>query len=108
VTFLVPGIGYTAVTDPVGPPVPPVRQKPAVRPEASPGTRGQLLYENHCQGCHTSKMHIREQQRAKSLAELRGWVIRWSQVQKLGWREEEISEVVDYLNRRFYKLTVRR
>lgn len=62
-----------------------------------------MLYENHCTRCHTSVLHVRENRRAVSLKALEGWVRRWSGEEKLTWSEEEIVEVVDYLNRRYYK-----
>ena len=91
------------------PPAPDIRvpeQKPAgpSKPPAVVISRGQLLYENHCTRCHASVLHVRENRRADSLKALEGWVRRWSGEEKLGWSEEEIVEVVDYLNRRYYKL----
>lgn len=67
-------------------------------------SRGQLLYENHCQGCHTSQLHIREQRRVRSIDELRGWVARWATTQQLRWGDEEIGDVTKYLNQRYYRL----
>lgn len=67
------------------------------------GSRGQMLYENHCQVCHTSVVHVRETRRARSLKDLEYWVTRWSGELKLPWSAEEISDVVDFLNRRYYK-----
>ena len=67
------------------------------------GSRGQLLYENQCQGCHTSIVHVRETHRARSLQELEGWVAHWSNELKLSWKADEIGDVVDYLNHRYYK-----
>ncbi len=77
--------------------------KPAV---PATGSRGQLLYENHCQLCHTSVVHVRETRRARSLKELEHWVTRWSGELNLSWGADEISDVVDYLNRRYYKLDI--
>lgn len=67
------------------------------------GSRGRMLYENHCTHCHVSVVHVRENRRVVSLRVLEGWVRRWSREEKLPWGEEEIAEVVDYLNQRFYK-----
>lgn len=64
--------------------------------------RGQMLYENHCLTCHESVVHIRENQRARSFAQVTGWVVRWASGLQLDWRAEEIEDVVRYLNRRFY------
>lgn len=74
------------------------------KPQPVTASRGQLLYENHCQGCHTSQLHIREQRRARSIDELRGWVARWATTQQLRWGDEEIGEVTNYLNQRYYRL----
>ena len=68
------------------------------------GSRGQLLYENHCQVCHTSIVHVRETRRARSLKDLEYWVRRWSGELKLQWSADDINDVVDYLNLRFYKI----
>jgi cytochrome c5 len=66
--------------------------------------RGELLYENHCQGCHVSRLHVREQRRATTRAALRAWIVRWANELKLGWGEAEVDDVTDYLNRRYYRL----
>ncbi|OGI44905.1 MAG: hypothetical protein A2150_03235 [Candidatus Muproteobacteria bacterium RBG_16_64_11] len=66
--------------------------------------RGELLYENHCQGCHQSIVHIRSQRRADSLESLQAWVRRWAEYRELGWDEEAIRAVVDYLNQRYYRI----
>ena len=67
------------------------------------GSRGQMLYENHCQGCHTSIVHVRETHRARSWPELQDWVTRWANELKLTWKADEIGDVVNYLNERYYK-----
>lgn len=74
------------------------------KPQPVTASRGQLLYENHCQGCHTSQLHIREQRRVRSIDELRGWVARWATTQQLRWGDEEIGDVTNYLNQRYYRL----
>lgn len=71
-------------------------------PAVAAGSRGQMLYENHCTRCHTSVVHVRKKRRADSLKVLEGWVRRWSAEEKLGWSENEVIEVVDYLNQRYY------
>jgi mono/diheme cytochrome c family protein len=67
------------------------------------GSRGQLLYENHCTSCHASIVHIRENRNAKSMADLHGWVQRWADELRLKWSNEEIDDVAQYLAHRFYK-----
>jgi mono/diheme cytochrome c family protein len=101
-------VSLAAVNDPKTPPVPslpPASDSPARTTAPAPSlTRGALLYENHCQGCHESRLHVRDQRRAKARAALRAWVTHWAAHQKLGWGEAEIDDVVDYLSRRYYKL----
>ncbi|HCU53116.1 MAG TPA: hypothetical protein DIC36_02140 [Gammaproteobacteria bacterium] len=68
--------------------------------------RGRLLYENHCQACHTSVVHVREQRKAKSSAELRAFILRWSGELKLKWSDEELADVYRHLNNLHYKFPV--
>jgi len=68
--------------------------------------RGQALYENHCQACHEDWAHKREEARVVgSLDALRARVSGWSVHSGLDWGADEINDVTDYLNRRFYKLS---
>ena len=64
--------------------------------------RGRLLYENHCQGCHTSRAHVRDNRKANTIAEVRGWVNRWQATQALGWSATELDDVTAWLYLRFY------
>ncbi|MGW8229203.1 MAG: hypothetical protein ACWGOW_09895 [Gammaproteobacteria bacterium] len=64
--------------------------------------RGEMLYSNHCLGCHESIVHVREKRTAKNLDALRGAVSRWSQELDLKWSSREIEDVVLYLNLRYY------
>jgi len=80
-----------------------LQKKPSTTtPQITP-THGQLLYENHCMHCHESTVHIREARRATSLKAVEGWVMRWADQQQLNWGPDDIADVVDYLNRRYYK-----
>ena len=69
--------------------------------------RGQALYENHCRSCHESWAHQREGSHITSLQSLRQRVAAWSIHSGLGWGDDEIGDVTDYLNRQFYRLTVK-
>jgi len=64
--------------------------------------RGQLLYENHCRGCHDSRAHIRNDRRANTLNDVREWVTKWSSTLKLGWSKDERDDVAGYLYGRYY------
>jgi len=65
--------------------------------------RGELLYENHCQKCHDKNIHNRDNARATTIGELRTWVISWSVHSGPVWLDEDIEDLVDYLNNRFYR-----
>ena len=65
--------------------------------------RGLCLYENHCLTCHESVVHIREARQVKSLAALRGAIRRWSKVLDLGWSAQEVDDVLEHLNARYYR-----
>jgi len=67
--------------------------------------RGQALYENHCRECHESWAHTREGRHVASLDALRKRVAAWSIHTGLGWSNEEVDDVTDYLNRQFYQLS---
>jgi mono/diheme cytochrome c family protein len=103
--FVSAGLSMAAVDDQKSP-APAQNMESPARPAAPPASlpRGTLLYENHCQGCHESRLHVREQRRATTRAALRGWVTHWAMQLKLSWGEAEIDDVVDHLNRRYYKL----
>jgi mono/diheme cytochrome c family protein len=74
-------------------------QKPAAMETPS---RGQLLYENHCMGCHESVDSIRARRHVESLSGLRVEVSRWATYTNLPWGTEEVEEVVQHLNIRYY------
>ena len=68
--------------------------------------RGQALYENHCSSCHDPHAHIAgEARHVATLADLRARVAAWSVHSGLNWSEEDVNDVTDFLNRRFYRFT---
>lgn len=64
--------------------------------------RGKALYENHCQECHESKVHIRNKSKVRSLSDLRMQVSRWAIELDQGWKTEEVEDVMSYLNEHYY------
>jgi mono/diheme cytochrome c family protein len=75
-----------------------------VATRGEPGvSRGEALYANHCVSCHTCKAHTRREPLVKNLDELAREVDRWQANQKLKWKSEDQAEVVEYLNRTFYR-----
>ena len=80
------------------------KKTPRSEPPSTP-VRGQLLYENHCTSCHESTVYIRERRRARSLNDVRGWAVHWSNHLKLNWGAEEVDDVVRFLNGKFYRFS---
>jgi mono/diheme cytochrome c family protein len=72
-------------------------------PAAADSGRGAALYENHCQVCHSKRVHQRDQRLPANLAELRSEVERWQKQQNLRWSDEDVADVVEYLNSTQYK-----
>lgn len=65
--------------------------------------RGRALYENHCQQCHTPKIHSRAKQLPLTRNELRLIVDDWRRQVNLPWTPNETEDVVEYLNVTRYK-----
>lgn len=111
VALLSLGFGLPAWASSRVQPVLPVLQTetlPANEPRAHPvmppaASRGQMLYENHCISCHESVVHIREQQQARTLAQLRARVQYWADYLQLRWSREEVEEVANHLDSQYYR-----
>ena len=109
------GFVITAWASPSTLPVSPAQEKeiplmnePQHKPVTPPvPLRGQMLYENHCMSCHESVVHIRGNQRAQSLTDLRERVSHWANYLHLRWSREEVDEVAIYLNNHYYKFESR-
>jgi hypothetical protein len=65
--------------------------------------RGELLYSTHCQACHTTEIHWREQKLATDWGSLKAQVSRWQANIGLAWSEEDITDVAYFLNNNYYK-----
>jgi len=65
-------------------------------------SRGQLLYQNHCTVCHESNVHIRKKRKARNIADIHQWVSKWATHRKLEWSAEEINDVVNFVNQKYY------
>lgn len=78
---------------------------PAAAAELRDVERGRALYENHCQVCHTAKVHGRANKLPITVAELRGIVELWQRDQNLRWSRQEIDDVTEYLNQTRYRYT---
>ncbi len=63
---------------------------------------GELLYQTHCIGCHSSQIHWRNKKTVKDWPTLKAEVNRWQKEAKLGWSDEDITDVASYLNSMHY------
>lgn len=77
----------------------------AMGAQAADVERGRALYENHCQSCHTSKVHGRPDRWPGTVADLRRAVTQWKVNEKLPWSGDEIEDVVAYLNATQYRFS---
>lgn len=68
----------------------------------SVASRGELLYSTHCIACHSVKVHWRDKKLVTDQASLREEIRRWQEFLKLGWHGDDIDEVAQYLNARYY------
>jgi len=64
--------------------------------------RGRALYENHCEVCHSSKVHTRINRIAISIEELRQIVDNWQREERLRWSPQDVEDVVQFLNATHY------
>jgi hypothetical protein len=65
--------------------------------------RGRGLYENHCQVCHTPKVHSRVNRLPLDANELRLIVDNWQREENLRWTPQDVADVVYYLRQTRYK-----
>ena len=65
--------------------------------------RGRALYENHCQVCHTPKVHSRVNRLAITRAEVRELADNWQSQQALRWSDQDLEDVVEFLSRTRYQ-----
>jgi mono/diheme cytochrome c family protein len=71
-------------------------------PPAMAQSRGELLYTTHCNSCHTTQMHWRDNRSASNWASLKAQVRRWQDAASLGWSDSDILNVARYLNDSIY------
>lgn len=74
-------------------------------PPAVP-TRGELLYKTHCIECHTEQMHWRALRQARDWDSLKAQVTRWQGTARLGWSDDDITEVARHLNETIYRFAL--
>lgn len=66
-------------------------------------SRGELLYSTFCASCHTTQAHWRDKRIVTDLKGLREQVRRWQGNTGQNWSDADIEEVVNHLDRLYYK-----
>ncbi|MEA3369967.1 MAG: cytochrome c [Campylobacterota bacterium] len=67
-----------------------------------------LYYEAKCQKCHTSEDFTSEKRKVKDYAKLQWRVKRCDFTMDAGWFDEDVEDVVHYLNSSFYKFDTKK
>ena len=62
-----------------------------------------LYFEAKCQKCHTPEDYTSEKRKIQDLAKLKWRVKRCNFTMNAGWFDEDIADVVKYLNESYYK-----
>ena len=65
--------------------------------------KGKELFEDKCTRCHSTELFTREDRSVKNIEVLKTRVKVCSIAAEAEWPDENISIVVDYLNKNFYK-----
>jgi len=78
---------------------------------AADSANGKQLHDAHCQSCHASltdgkpsQIYTRADRRVTSLSGLNSQVNRCKSSVGVTWFDDEVADVVEYLNSNFYKL----
>jgi mono/diheme cytochrome c family protein len=63
---------------------------------------GQVLYQGNCTSCHDTSVFTRADRKVNSLPALEAQVGRCKSARGLDWSNQDIADVVAYLNANFY------
>jgi hypothetical protein len=66
-------------------------------------SEGASLHEKNCLSCHQTDIYQREGRKVKNLSSLATAVENCNTQLGTGWFPEDVSAVVDYLNKNYYK-----
>jgi mono/diheme cytochrome c family protein len=64
---------------------------------------GKALHDENCVSCHDTSVYTRPDRRIKSLDSLKTQVQRCEVSQALQWFDQDVDDVMAYLNTHFYK-----
>ncbi len=65
--------------------------------------KGELLHSEKCTGCHDSSLYTRENRKVSSKARLNTQVNFCKDNLGIMWFDEEVTDVVEYLNIQYYR-----
>jgi cytochrome c2 len=78
--------------------------------QAADATRGATLHNEHCTACHAARfgnngndIYTRADRRVQNLTGLQQQVNRCKNNLQIVWFDEEVDDVVEYLNNTYYK-----
>jgi mono/diheme cytochrome c family protein len=63
---------------------------------------GKMLVEQNCTKCHTDSVYSRNDRRIRTLAGLKSQVTHCPKPAGTEWSQQDIANVVEYLNKEFY------
>jgi cytochrome c553 len=70
---------------------------------AAQASQGKALVEKHCTSCHDDSVYTREERRITTLQGLQKQVQRCELSLGLKWFDDDIADVVAYLNETYYR-----
>jgi cytochrome c553 len=76
---------------------------PAAVVSAADAGHGKSLVQQNCTACHDNGVYTRDNRRVTSLEGLNNQVKRCELTLELKWFEDDVKDVVTYLNESFYK-----
>jgi cytochrome c553 len=71
--------------------------------QATDADNGKTLVDKHCTSCHDDSVYSRENRRVKSMEALQKQVKRCELNLGLKWFDDDVSDVVSYLNDSYYR-----
>jgi cytochrome c553 len=72
-------------------------------PATAAADNGATLHQENCTSCHDDGVYTRKDRRVTSLDGLKKQVQRCELSQGLKWFDEDVDDVVNYLNTTYYK-----
>jgi cytochrome c553 len=75
----------------------------AALPATAAADNGATLHQEHCTSCHDDSVYTRKDRRVTSMDGLKKQVQRCELSQGLKWFDEDVDDVVAYLNSTYYK-----